>query len=166
MSRKNKYYDSENTSGTVNENDDAQAAEAEVAENNNGQEPVVTEEPKQEEVVEEKEAPSAAETKQAVEETKEVKEVNPEISKPELVEKPKEDNSGKKSIKGRMTKGKLLKLVNEPVYKGPMTLIPFKYVSGNYFVFDGIERCGRYRICTDRKHCGKETKYIDGYITK
>ena len=86
-----------------------------------------------------------------------------EIKQPEP-EKKKEVES--KIIGTVFTKGKLVKLTRIPLYTGPMTLFPVKYLTGNYFIYDGIERAGRYRICKARTECGKGTKYIEGYIEK
>jgi hypothetical protein len=95
-----------------------------------------------------------------------VGEAEPVISQPDLVttQETKTEEPEGASIKGRMAKGKLVKLVKEPIYQGPKTLLPVKYLTGNYFIYDGIERCGRYRICKARTECGKGTSYIVGYI--
>lgn len=99
----------------------------------------------------------------------EPKEVTPTISTPTPVknEEPKKEEAAQPSIIGTVfTKGKLVKLKNVPVYDGPMTLYPSKYLTGNYFIYDGIERAKRYRICAGRGECGRGTKYIVGYIEK
>lgn len=96
-------------------------------------------------------------------------EKTPTISTPTEIKHPenKKEEKPLPTIIGKsFTKGKLVKLNRIPIYEGPMTLYPKKYLTGNYFIYDGIERAGRYRITDERIKCGKGTKYIIGYIEK
>lgn len=113
--------------------------------------------------------PPVEESKEEIKEESKPVEKVPTISTPTEIKQPEEKKEERPipSIIGKsFSKGKLVKLNRIPVYDGPMTLYPKKYLTGNYFIYDGIERAGRYRITDERIKCGKGTQYIIGYIEK
>lgn len=70
------------------------------------------------------------------------------------------------SKKNNFKAGGILDLVKEPLYSSPYGTRPLKKITGRYYVYDGVNRNGYYRI-TDRKaNVKRDLKYIIGYIKK
>ena len=62
-------------------------------------------------------------------------------------------------------KGTRIVLNNAPLYVSYDAKKPANHLTGYYYISDGIDFSGRYRICKDRIYCGVITKVI-GYVNK
>ena len=65
-------------------------------------------------------------------------------------------------------KGKKLALKNVPLYSSATASSPVKKVTGTYYLYDGKNISGKYRITNVQKNCGKApiASYVTGYIKK
>lgn len=74
--------------------------------------------------------------------------------------------TGAVSKKNNFKAGGILDLVNEPLYSSPYGTRPLKKITGRYYVYDGVNRNGYYRITDKKANVKKDLKYIIGYIKK
>jgi len=65
-----------------------------------------------------------------------------------------------------LSKGTVISLYNTPVYISATAKLPATKKSGTYYIYDGIEINGRYRITNSVERVGKkpESKYVTGYV--
>ena len=70
------------------------------------------------------------------------------------------------SKKNNFKAGGILDLVNEPLYSSPYGTRPLKKITGRYYVYDGVNRNGYYRITDKKANVKRDLKYIIGYIKK
>lgn len=63
-------------------------------------------------------------------------------------------------------KGDAIVLKKEPLYANASTKKVSRYISGTYYIYDGVEINGRYRITNNRKRVGKKPAALNvtGYI--
>lgn len=63
-------------------------------------------------------------------------------------------------------KGSLIKLNNTPLYKSSSVQKASSYKTGNYYIYDGINVNGRYRITNKLSNCGKKPAalFVTGWI--
>ena len=65
-----------------------------------------------------------------------------------------------------------MKLTNVKLYSSAFADMPANTVTGTYYLYDGENISGRYRITTSKDRCGKEpigenvTGYIDAAFVK
>ena len=78
--------------------------------------------------------------------------------------KPAETAINKQS--SEITQGKKIELSGCPLYVSSDASSPVRYVSGTYYLYDGKDFNGRYRITNDSSRVGKTpvNKYVTGYI--
>lgn len=98
---------------------------------------------------------------------------NSYINYPEII-KAKGLNGYKKTTKKKATpakaakhsEGKLVTLLHKNLYRDAYTKTYNKQISGSFYVYDGKEVNGRYRITTRRQYCGKEpvSEYVTGFV--
>ena len=62
-------------------------------------------------------------------------------------------------------KGTKIILNNAPLYASSTRKTPANHVTGYFYLSDGIDFHGRYRICKDRFYCGAINKVL-GYVRK
>lgn len=64
--------------------------------------------------------------------------------------------------------GHIVELDNAPLYISSDAESVATYVSGTYYLYDGKEILGRYRICADKEEVGKKpvNKYVTGWLPK
>ena len=70
--------------------------------------------------------------------------------------------TGAVSKKNNFKAGGILDLVNEPLYSSPYGTRPLKKITGRYYVYDGVNRNGYYRITDKKANVKKDLKYIIG----
>lgn len=70
------------------------------------------------------------------------------------------------SKKNNFKAGGILDLVNEPLYSSPYGTRPLKKITGRYYIYDGVNRNGYYRITDKKANVKRDLKYIIGYIKK
>ena len=68
--------------------------------------------------------------------------------------------------KNNFKAGGILDLVKEPLYSSPYGTRPLKKITGRYYVYDGVNRNGYYRITDKKANVKRDLKYIIGYIKK
>ncbi|MBQ8961563.1 MAG: N-acetylmuramoyl-L-alanine amidase [Ruminococcus sp.] len=67
----------------------------------------------------------------------------------------------------RIQKGAVITLKDTPLYASSLDKEPKKKVSGTYYLYDGVNYNGRYRITTKPENCGNTPVgyYVTGYIS-
>lgn len=64
-----------------------------------------------------------------------------------------------------MIQGKMLDLLNTPLYVSSVSAVKARNITGKIYVYDGIKFAGRrYRICAKREYVGAGSNYVIGYI--
>lgn len=65
-------------------------------------------------------------------------------------------------------KGRAIRLNNAPLYGSASAKTAAGRKTGTYYIYDGVEISGRYRITTSAANCGKTPvgNYVTGYINK
>ena len=64
--------------------------------------------------------------------------------------------------------GTMVSLYNTPIYVSSTAALPSTKKSGTYYIYDGLEINGRYRITNSIERVGKKpvNKYVTGYVKK
>lgn len=78
----------------------------------------------------------------------------------------KPSTSSKPSVS--YTKGKKLTLKNVPLYRSATSSSPVCNLTGTYYLYDGKNMSGKYRITNALKNCGRTpiASFVTGYINK
>ena len=62
--------------------------------------------------------------------------------------------------------GQRVIISNDILYTGSTSTVGIKKTNATYYIYDGIEMSGRYRVTSSIAYVGKGMKYVSGWVDK